>query len=112
MEEEIPQEGAFQAAEKNVISLSLEDLKSVLTQALAPIQQQVESLKSEIDVMRVQGEMERDNVPQAGRKGDPNVRWSDQRIARKATIATRAATDNPGDYDHIVDSSSLTQRGG
>jgi hypothetical protein len=108
MEEEIPQEGVFQAAEKNVISLSLEDLKSVLTQALAPLQSRLDQVEERL----VETETSRDNVPQAGRKGDPNVRWSDQRIARKATIATRAATDNPGDYDHIVDSSSLTQRGG
>ena len=89
------------------ISLSLDDLKSVLTSALAPIQSRMDQIEERL----VETETSRDNVPQAGRKGDPNVRWSDQRIARRATVATRASTDNPGDYDHIVDSSVLSQRG-
>lgn len=106
MEEEVkPQEILPQ------ISLSLDDLKSVLTQALAPIQTQISTLSDKVLALEADT-LAMDNVPTAGRKGDPSVRWSDQRVARRATIATRAASDNPQDYQHIVDSSTLSQKGG
>lgn len=95
------------------ISLSLDDLRSVLTQALAPIQLQVQSLKSEIEEVRkeAQNHQYASGVPESMRRRDPLVDGRHMEAARSVTIATRPVVEHPEDYSHVFDASSLVQKG-